>query len=170
LNKNFIQIVDIQETQTVDVCVGWAHPRAWATTTDASGNCANYANTFDPSVGDESTNGVLYIVPFTELTSPNNGDVEVNVYARCDNLMLQQPDSAFLPLRRKFTTESEALNGDVSCVTLNKSTANTDNISLHHFGEQVLSFRTLLKRYVTTQVLTFAHDPDTFKSVQVFFE
>jgi len=110
-------------------------------------------------------------VPFTELTSPNNSPVQVNVYVSCDDLMVQQPNSSNIPTDR-FVVESDALrsreesvvglptsesadfrsgNTDVpvSCFSLVRSNVDMHGACLHHFGESVLSFRILLKRYVT---------------------
>jgi len=104
----------------------------------------------------EQCNGFIYVVPFTELTSPNNSDIFVNVYVSSSDLMLQQPDYGWLPKRRLVTESadyhSDIYDGDVKCVILNKTNVSVRGMALHHFGEQPLSFRALLHRYVTTDL------------------
>jgi len=116
----------------------------------------------------EYVNGFIFVVPFTELTSPNASSVSVLVYAWSDDLLLQQPNTVNLPLNRKvvaeglvvsegFSDEKSTMNDvDVSCVVLNKSNISLNGISQLHFGEQVLSFRTLLHRYCTTHKIVVA--------------
>ena len=70
---------------------------------------------------------------------PSHDLVEVNVYVKTDNLCVNVPYEGF-PLTR---AESEVEK------VLNPTTANQDHISDFHFGEQILSFRALLKRYET---------------------
>jgi len=48
---------------------------------------------------------------------------------------------------------------EVSCFDLNESTATIDHISELHYGEEPLSFRALLKRFVTGPVATVAAAP-----------
>jgi len=156
LNKNFMSIVDIQETQSISFCVNWAQARAWLQTLPAGGSAYNYGSAFSvTSYSYEYVNGFFFVVPFTELTSPNDSDVSVHVFVSSDDIVFQEPTSVNFPSNRKIVAEGEDINDvPVTCITLNETTIDRSAISVHHFGEQILSLRALLHRYCTTQTLT----------------
>lgn len=148
LNKQFIKIVDIQETQDVSFTVKWAFPKAWA------------RNISDDLVGDlgtvallgfdlfEYANGYIAVTPFTALQSPNSSDIKINVYISSDNMMFNQMTSMNMPAERP-TTESRIISEctEVERMNLNESSASMDKICEEHFGEVPVSFRGLLKRF-----------------------
>jgi len=159
LNKQFIQVVDIQDTQVFDVRINWASYRAWLKTTTAVSSYTNNRANFLPRVGEQ--NGFIYLVPFTALQSPDNSAISINTYIMSDNLQVNGLTDNNLPQhRRVIVAESGKLNcetlslsanvhEDVTCLELNDSTASTDKICDEHFGEQPVSFRSLLKRFVS---------------------
>jgi hypothetical protein len=159
LNKQFVKIIDIQETQTVKFCVGWAQARAWAKmnsianaqttsfTTDTNGiafglSTSNYYN------------GFISIVPLTDLSSPAGVSANINIYVCCKDLMVNRMSNQFLPITRQnfpiAQSAEDKFSQPVSCVELNPSTADSSMICLQHYGERPVSFRSMLKRYVTT--------------------
>jgi len=182
LNKKFIRIIDIQETQTFELTIPWAHHRAWARVPSpaliTTGTASMY--TF--------LNGYIFVVPFTELQSPDSSDISINIFVRCDNLQVNGFTSVNVPTYRSTITgggglapmdgsadlgddskEITAESGDMSmdnCVTsvpitnldLNPSTADNSRICEEHFGEQPLSFRALIKRYVQCRNVAVAAD------------
>lgn len=167
LNKNFLSIIDIQQTQTATFCVEWAHPRAWAHNVDATRNPMygiSVDHVVDPITGKLTTsvNGYIFVVPFTDLTSPNGSSVQINVYVRAKDLMVNQLDNTHMPTDRSVVfpmvvSESAMYHEDkseipVECFRLVKSNTSVNGMSLHHFGEQPLSFRSMCKRYVTTTI------------------
>jgi hypothetical protein len=157
-NKNFLKIIDIQETQCVEFCVHWAQPRAWAlvplpTTADdnfsSSGTLANIASDYQ--------NGYIGVVPFTDLQSPLDDDVLVNVFVSGEDLQFNDMTDYNFPTDREVVSEAANLTDnkndtEVTCLDLNETTGVSNNTSDYHFGEQPLSFRTMLKRYVRTAV------------------
>ena len=164
LNKQYAVFVDIQQTQTIDVCVNWAAQRAWCNTTGADAD-ANYqpAGWVPPGVGSSigESNGLIYLTPFTELTSPDDSTIEVNVYVHARDLQVNYLDETNMPTERlsvaapgrAFTESGVDATQDVSCVELNKSSADGSSATLYHFGERVASFRSAISRYTTTQYL-----------------
>jgi len=149
---------DIQETQCIDICVRWASPRAWLLVANPSVDNVHYGNT-PIFTGDPIgyANGYIGVYPFTELQSPDNSDISINVFVKCDNLQVNGLSSVNIPSGRSITFESgnpEAvdISNPVKCVDLNQSSATRGTICQEHFGEQPLSFRSLLKRYVTTRI------------------
>lgn len=171
LNKQFIKIVDIQQTQIVDFRVNWASYRSWlkvSSPEDAILN-ADPAQTGNATGREGYANGFICVVPFTQLQTPDSQPVEVNVYAWCDNLQVNGLCRNNLPTSREIYTESgivteSGVSGvsssvEVTMVDLNLSDASTDTICLEHFGEQPISFRALLKRYVSIAALSY--EPST---------
>jgi len=159
LNKNFIYIMDIQEHESVELYFDWAQPRSWLQTTPQGSEIEYYSTSnsidFTRSL---FTNGVLFVVPFTNLTSPISSDIQVNVYVSCEDLRVNQVDSVNLPLSRLVVTNSadyhrHAFDVDVSSFHIVKSDFDDTGMGQHYFGESPVSFRALLKRYVTTNVV-----------------
>jgi hypothetical protein len=154
-NKNFLKIVDIQETTSVEFCVHWAQPRMWNFTTPLDAANQYYGATFDEATprGEGYVNGYIGVVPFTELQSPVDPDlVQVNVYVSGEDLQFNYLSDELMPSTRMMITESGDSEGPiidnmVSCIDLNESTGSAANSADYFFGEQPLSFRTALKRY-----------------------
>jgi hypothetical protein len=114
---------------------------------------------------EHASNGFLYVVPFTQLQSPDGSDVGINIYVSSDNMEVNATTTqGFFDEREIYTesysrvinTESYVLretcvaSNEIGIYDLNPSTANKKGINDHFFGEQILSFRTLLKRVMTT--------------------
>lgn len=166
-NKQFIKIFDIQEVQTVEFCVKWAFPRAWARGINPEFARSNFQLFSATSNSYRNVNGFITIVPFTKLQSPDNSDISVNIFVSCDNLQVNQIRGDYIPTTRDIITESYCLPSgqltDISCLDLNESTASTDTIAQEHFGELPVSFRALLKRYTTTATEAVSADATTNK-------
>jgi hypothetical protein len=165
INKQFIRIVDIQETHTFDLRVNWASYRSWLKVGTADSAFVNNDMMLNNN-GNSHCNGCLVVTPFTELQSPDGSDVEVNVYVHCDNLQVNGMTGINMYNERKVISEPGLLNfesGEVSArstqsislLDLNPSSASQGSICEEYFGEQILSFRAALKRYQTTRRMTF---------------
>jgi len=163
LNKQFVRIVDIQETQSFEVCVEWAHCREWAQTATSLASVSMVNPTSGQALASSLlANGYITVVPYTELQSPDDSDVYVNVFVHSEDMQVNHLTYDKLPTDRrvpveellieeeeKFELESDT-SQDVSCDELNTSTAVASLIAYDHFGERPISFRALLKRYVHT--------------------
>jgi len=156
LNKNFVKVVDLQHTQNVEFVVEWASPKAWLPIhngADSTDTIYRYtAGGITPATVASVINGFVTIVPFTEAQSPDDSSIWFNLYVSWPELRLAVPNGRYMPKYRRAYTESSVrlrLDCDVDEVTLNESTARPQHLSEYHFGEEVLSFRSLMKRYVT---------------------
>lgn len=162
LNKQFIALVDLQETQTFEVTVKWAAPRHWATVQTLTARESNYGTSINTGSA-EYANGYISIVPFTRLQSPDGDSVPINIYAYSPDMKVNCHNSVNLPTARKIRTNSGELEtSSVSNIDLNDCSSLVEHISLLHFGEEPVSFRSLLKRYNltdSTSVLTTASNP-----------
>lgn len=148
MNKQFVKVIDIQETQEVCFTVKWAFPKPWAhvalnNTHKTVGDIGLDIALFPELLG--AANGYIAVVPFTKLQSPDNSDIEINVYVSSDNMMYNQFTDRRLPTARPVTEAQEMM--DKTCMDLNDSSATMDYISEEYFGEMPVSFRSLLKRF-----------------------
>lgn len=153
-NVVYSRVVDLAEERDFVVEVGMGQPQGFLVLPNLSAT-----SRFSPVQYTSSTvndNGVLSVFVLNGLTSPNstiNNDVTINVYTSLDccevgepqdtvirNMAYQagfdEPDSDAAPLAESLPTD----------IVLNKCTESND-MNLVYFGESVVSFRTLLKRY-----------------------
>jgi len=157
LNKNFIKIVDIQETQDIEFCILYAQPYTWLKTLNCTdtrllsmyGNITSGATDF-PQIA----NGYVSVFPFTNLQSPDGSPVHVNIYVAAEEFQVNQMTASYLPSSRLIIApESYDEKGiepqtDYTCFELNASTDSGQGTSEYCFGEQPLSFRSCIKRYI----------------------
>lgn len=150
LNKNFIDVIDLQETQSVSYCLDWAKDRAWA-------RCysAGTGNAIGTSVGVSNdminySNGIISLFPFTGLTNNDMNPVRVNVYIHGENMHFNQLSDDGFPSNRLITESDDLSTVPVECRVLNPTSATDAHISLQHFGEEMHSLRSLIKRFVTS--------------------
>jgi len=87
------------------------------------------------------------------------------VYVFSDNIAYNGLEVGNFPTSRLIAEEEEEpivaeslscnMSQDITLIDLNPSSATMDNICEDHFGEMPVSFRALLKRYVTSRALTY---------------
>jgi len=170
LNKNYMKIVDIQETQDVEFCVNYAQPFVWLKTVAPGQSILMHGTSLDYT-GLGIVNGFISVTPFTALQSPDDSGVYINVYVSGEDMQFNLMTSVNMPVQRMVVTESSddgiSPPVDYTCFDLNPTSENALTTSEYCFGEQPLSFRSTIKRYVTTStnVDTFnstAHDTVTY--------
>jgi len=146
-NKQFVKVLDIQESQDISFTVKWAFPKAWARVLDTSlmGDLGTVGFLGDTLF--EYANGYIAVVPFTTLQSPDGSDIEINVYIHSDSMVFNQLVSTRIPSLRPSTESHTQTPINHTAVDLNDSTANMDNIGCLHFGEIPVSFRALVRRF-----------------------
>jgi hypothetical protein len=151
LNKQYMIIVDIQETQEVTFTVNWAFPKAWALNMPNSliedlGGVGYLGDAYFPYA-----NGYIAVTPFTALQSPDDSDVEVNVFIWSDDIRFNRLTSAHMPVLRPVAESDMEY-----VVDINESSADLRSANEWHFGEVPVSFRGLLKRFASPLA---AHSP-----------
>lgn len=161
LNKQYMFIMDIQESQNFSICVKWHHAREWAAVAPVANGITSMGNTIvNPTALNDYANGFISLFPINRVQSPDDSDVPINIYVRSENMMLSCADYAQLPTNRRYNIDLEAeATENESCITLNPSGASVARICQDHFGELVMSFRPLLKRFFTNDV--YEADADT---------
>jgi len=149
-NKQYMIIVDIQDSQEFDITVDWSKPQMW-NVMPASTTVSQYG-TSTINTTSSTTNGYIIVCPYTPLQSPDNSDVPINVYVRSNNLKVNQLLSDNLPTARKLRTESGVFCKEISHEVINCDSSSLDRCSELYFGERPVSFRALLKRYTTSSI------------------
>jgi len=169
MNKQAIKLVDIQDTQTFEICVDWASYRDWL---KAPQTIATYKKAYSTTANqlDVTTtgcyNGFLSVFVFTELQAPDDAAISINVYAKCDDLQVAVPYDNLVPAHRTILTSSSCNIGvPITCTDINPTSADNTHIAMNHFGEQVLSYRALVKRFVGSQNIVPGSATDSFYSV-----
>jgi hypothetical protein len=154
VNKQYVRVVDLQETQSLEFTVEWNFPKSWAKNIDKNliGDTVN-DQYVQHSSDFESHNGIIFVTPFTALQSPDNSDISVNVYVRSDDMMFNRFSQRALTefSGNPYDTESDTCCGSVPASDMEMSCCLLDPTyaSLDHFGEKPISFRALLKRFMT---------------------
>jgi len=182
--KQYETIIDIQDTQCVDIKVSWNSYRAWLKNVDAANAYGTLASPGSAAYFYDFANGYIGVYPFTKLQSPDNSNVTVLVSVYATDMHYNVLTEAHMPQYR-LTTESEPfgplvseslkfsdnhrLSAPVSMIDLAPSNASVDHISQFHFGEEPFSFRTLMKRYVTWNrtAITFGGAANTVNPVKL---
>jgi hypothetical protein len=166
-NVQITKIVDIADTKEVVMNIGWAQPipflQTLALTTSNSGFSSSSSFT---TAEDTTSNGVLTIYVLNELTVPGIVDapISVNVYVNmCDDAEFACPEESnfshlHYPENVPYSAQGDEMgDGDDQCADPTNTVATdialnpiniTDNTYKVFMGEQVASFRALLKRYV----------------------
>jgi len=149
LNKNFLAIVDLQTTSEIEVCIDWAFPRFFARMPSqaVAATAVNIAT--NATLMPDFANGWISVVPLTKLVSPDGSGVDFNVYVSADEIEFAYPDQTRLPT---IVTQGDSTydQRDSTCITLNPTGCSSERAFELHFGERLFSFRSLLKRFVTT--------------------
>jgi len=144
INKRFSIMVDLQETQMVEVTVNWARDFEWLPTVTPTSY--HYLDETGFNM-DAYCNGFIYVTPFTSLTSLSSTFIPVNVYVYSKDLQVAVPENQNLPLAREVVSESACLTSTPYLTEdLNPSSSSEDGISTRYFGEKHVSFRPLMKR------------------------
>jgi len=164
LNQQNHIIMDLEETQEIEFKVGWSTDRNFkqvAIPGTVFVTDVNKASTM-ATIDHELVNGFVSVRPYTSLVAPNqnngNEEVKILIYARCDDLEVAVPSSQGIVQGREYVeTESSHIVSESAdmkhcaeavSLELNKPFPSKEIYKIN-FGERVVSFRSLLKRYNT---------------------
>jgi len=162
LNKQFVHIIDIQESPIYEFTVSWSQNRPWLRSLASNTRTFNLIDFVNLGVSPASlldyVNGFFYLVPFTELQSPITDVIEVNLYCRSEDMHYNYLDSDYftnnLPEAESFEAQSHLVSIDYITTDLNQANYSLTNLHTDWFGEAPISYRTLLKRYHKTAEYT----------------
>lgn len=163
-HKQFLQIVDIQTTSSIEFCVDWNYVRPWArVVVPVAGMCGTITS---PSTWDKFANGFIFVSPLTALQSPDDSDITVNVYVKGQDMHYNFLDPTNLPNNVSTWVQSDDINFvPTTCNDINPSATDMRSLNLDYFGEEPKSFRALLKRFHSTYVNRGATDANPNKVI-----
>lgn len=159
LNKQYTHIWDIQETQKYSICIDWNHARPWAENlSDVNSYNMLHGSTLVP-VGAwfDAVNGYLSIAPLTKLQSPDSNPISINVYVHGEDMMFNRHSYTNIPSNRALDWQSDERvieNIESSCIPINESLGEK-GMQAHYYGEQPISLRALMKRFVQWRLADF---------------
>lgn len=156
INKQYVKVIDIQETQSVEFIVDWNFPKPWCQNITDQSMDNTVGTQFSPDTAlFDTCNGVLFVTPFTEIQSPDGSGVQINVFVHAPSMAFNRFTDELLPLVTRpyapdIVTESDEkdFNREVSTMVMNESVHDHSYITQEFFGEVPVSFRALLKRFM----------------------
>lgn len=180
-NVQFTKIIDISDERDVVVEVDWGQTQHFLPT----GSLPSLANTWRTSPqfsgASASYNGVLSVYVLNDLATPNsvaNNDITVNVFVSAVDLEVGVPKPignlvnqyAFVPQAGEDETEAhDGSNPGCGEATaeygMGESPDDDDSAMLVYFGERILSFRELLKRYNMHSQFVIANSSATVPAI-----
>jgi len=183
-NVAYTTIVDISDKTDFTIEVGWGQPYTFKQHINfvtSSINTVMSTGVLPYSNNVIFGNGVLSVYVVNELTVPDttiNNDIEINVFvSACDDFEVAAPETTFMrrlrlqppPASPGFAIEEiepqseEVVAQEDSRPTnperlalMGKSISTFDATDKVHFGERILSFRQLAKRYDWFEMFRFA--------------
>lgn len=157
LNRQYMALGDLAQSQTYDFCIEWANDRMWLRTAETNESPYLYSQVLsncDPNM----VNGWVGICPYTELQSPDASPVQVNVYVWSDDIQFNCLTTKYMNFDRRIVTESMmdptpscVASVDVTCIEINPTGLDDSKSCVEYFGEEVLSLRSVLHRWVSTR-------------------
>jgi hypothetical protein len=163
-NTQLTRIIDIADTKEFTVAVGWAQPLSFA--------IGKELRTLDPGFRNgpaftnraDDQNGVLSVYVLNELTVPGDvlAPIDINVYIKAgDDIEFAVPNETvfqslhYVP-QTQYEPQGDEMGDDECCADpistnvtdqINDTTPISDDTYKVFMGEQIVSFRALLKRY-----------------------
>lgn len=162
-NVIYTRSVDISEEKDFAIEIDWGQPLHYCTVLDVS-STTRY-NTTALANASVDANGVLDVRVLTDLATPNsvaNNDIAINVYVSMldGEFAYPRPIPSTLTNTYSYTPQAgedvsehighsdmDAGCGEVQTETCVGPPSGSDNDALVYFGERVVSFRALLRRY-----------------------
>jgi hypothetical protein len=142
LNKQFLCTLDIQESQSIEICVDWASSLPWLRC-DHTALISN-GNLVIDSARQEWYNGYISVYPMVQLQGPDVETISINVYMKSSDMHFNYFQPGLLPT---LSLQSDEQREDHTCIMINPCGASTKSLNDMNFGESVVSLRPLLKRF-----------------------
>jgi hypothetical protein len=162
-NTNYLEIVDIADTQDFTIEVGNGQSTTLLDHHLPGLDSVTQMYSTTPYASQEEGNGVIGVYVVNELTTPNstvNNDIEINVFVSMgDDFEVFVPDDHFQRFVVKPQSGKEALVPESQATTepsvpqhsstdqVGPGKQDTALVNMVYTGESIMSFRQLLKRY-----------------------
>lgn len=162
-NVQFTRVIDISEERDVTIEIDWGQTQHFLNRASLAAGTAFFRGTTTTyGARDPQCNGVLAIYVLNDLATPNssvNNDISINVFASAVDFQVAVPN-ALSTWTNSYSATVQA--GDTDMVMMDGSepgcgpatssyhmapdSDTTEDMSVY-FGERIVSFRQLLKRY-----------------------
>jgi hypothetical protein len=169
-NTNYMQIIDLEESRNIEFSVSWGRAEPYLTVPPKTDFYYLDPNDGSGSFAGDFFNGFINVSVLNELVAPvTDANVRINVYARAgDDFEVQGPYDGNIQAISYFPypESGEMYNPDVDAENLPEEAAVSQELDPGHvvnpmdlkskvfFGERIVSFRNLVKRYNLHGVLT----------------
>lgn len=153
-NKQFITVIDLQETDEIEFCIDWCSATEWNPVNLVGVNNDNPSTTpLDWTGLRLFANGLLMLIPITKLQSNDGSDIAINVFIAGEDLQFNFATAREMTKIRAITQSDESAQGTspVTCMSLNPTGDASVNHCDHYFGEMPISFRSYLRRFFNNQ-------------------
>jgi hypothetical protein len=144
MNKQHCRVIDIQEDTQFTITVDW-------------GMSVNWLNM-------DEHNGVLKMIPLTELQSPDGSSVHLIMKMWSNDMSFALPEqealSAYVDNIISTTQESDDAKHEIDFV-INPNASGVKHLTELTYGEIPLSCRSLMKRFVTTYTKSITDNADS---------
>lgn len=161
-NTVYTQIVDIGESDDVDICIPYHQALAWLKCRQEP-SAENFSINSSLTSDEEFDNGLLTIRVLTELTAPVSSSVTILFYLRGgDNFEFANPIDRIGGTTSYKTPSFFAIQGsdqvDITpeVLRMGPKSEPQEHRYLQNFGENVCSLRSLLHRATTFEITPFA--------------
>lgn len=160
-NTAYTRIIDISEEKDFQMTVGWGHEKTFLKVPLISSISPVYSSSILP-VDRVHTNGTLSVFVVNELTIPNTtiaNDIQINVFVSCDDDVefsvltdYNIANLSYMP-QPPLTIQTGNMEMCDNCPEEGKevdqlvSSSVDSHVNSVFFGETIVSFRKLLKRY-----------------------
>lgn len=179
-NVQFTKIIDISEERDVTIEVDWGQTQHYLPLTSTANASAQFRTTPAFPTPSSYANGVLGVYVLNDLATPNstvNNDISINVFISAVDLEVAVP-RPLLTFANSYAATVQAGEGQmdmdssndpgcgpaVSEYTMGHDPDEAED-SLVYFGERVVSFRQLLKRYNEHSSFIIANTSGTIPAV-----
>jgi len=161
LNVENILVVDLQETTHLELEIYWAQPYAYLRCpTRAQATLMSAVTDYSPYY--QYMNGFLMVFPITSLQCPMNKSIHMNVSVRVEGVQLQGLNSTNITTGMKwygytppFEEEKFISQSDVQIThDMNPKSSMPSELNTIFFGEKIVGFRSILKRWTTYSLIT----------------
>jgi hypothetical protein len=163
-NNAYTRIVDVSTERDFEICVSWMQPSPYLQVQPINDGELRYSSVFELPTDYIYSNGVITVSVLNQLVTPNStvdNDIQINVFVSAgDDFCLCAPTGSHIRnltyLNTTVESESEVSDSVVPDgapdstnleVCVGEQSCHTDEKMSVFFGEAIVSFRSLLRRY-----------------------
>jgi len=181
-NVQFTRIIDISEERDITIEIDWGQPQHFLSVGSMNSISTNWRTTPQFTTASAQYNGVFSVYVLNDLATPNssvNNDIAINVYASAVDLQVAAPttvstwSTSYAATVQAGDVDMDMADGNepgcgpaTATHQMGEDNDNANDMQVY-FGERIVSFRQLLKRYNYHSSFIIANSSATLPSVWV---